>query len=438
MTRALRVLVVDDAETTLEVLRRQLESAGHDVRCERDVPSALRALDSWAAELVLTDLRMPGPSGLDLVRHLRQRRPDAAVVMITGYPSLSTAVEAGRTGVDDFLSKPFTETELHQAIGRALDARRRRTGGDGAETVPGLVARAAAMRPVVASIREAAASLDPVLVIGPPGSGRRHAVHCIHDLSQRAAGPVVWMDAARVPPDRIEAELFGARGRPGLFEAAGDGTLVVAGIEHLPEIVQIRMLTALRERRAPIPGGGRSRTVDVRLAATVGADLDEAVRKGVVRGDLAQRLGGHKVRLPALRERAEDIPELARGFAARASGVSGGGGPSISDDALERLSAFEWPGNVAELGAVMVMAVDASGGGPIEARHLPPPLRYSASGEGDWEQSLDEVERRHVVRVLERCEGNKSRAARVLGIDRRTLRDRVRRWGLEDDDRMPE
>ncbi len=421
-----RVLVVDDAEATVEVLRRQLESAGHTVRCARDVPSALRVLEGWAAELVLTDLRMPGPSGLDLVRHLRQRRPEAAVVMITGYPSIANAVEAGRTGVDDFLAKPFTEQELHEAIDRALGARRRRTGGDSG--IHGLVAGARSMAPVVSAIRVAATSVDPVLVTGPPGSGRRHVVHTIHALSERRDGPVVWVDIDRTPGGRIESDLFGDIRRAGLFETADGGTLAIAACTDLPEIVQIRLLTALREQRVPRPGGGRSRRVDVRLAATSARDVDDAVRIARLRADFAQRLAAVRVRLPPLRERLEDLPALAAGFAVRWTEPARDGAPPIADDALERLAAHDWPGNLSELEAVMFQAVQAAGGGTVGAQHLPVSLRFSATGESGEDVRLEDVERRHVLAVLERCAGNKTRAAGILGIDRRTLRERLRRW----------
>jgi DNA-binding NtrC family response regulator len=425
----LRVLVVDDAEATLEILQRQLESAGHAVRCAKDVPSALDVLESWPVELVLTDLRMPGPSGLDLVRHLRQRRPEAAVVMITGYPSIANAVEAGRTGVDDFLAKPFTDQELHAAIDRALDARRRRSGAGSDGGIQGLVAGAPSMTPVISAIRLASTSIDPVLVIGPPGSGRRHVVGVIHELSERRGGPLVWVDAERIPEHRAEDELFGGTRRVGLFEAADGGTLAIRACEHLPEIVQIRLLAAMRERRAPRPGGERSRKVDVRLVSTTAVEVDEMVRIGRLRSDFAQRVSGMRVRIPPLRERPDDLPALARAFLARWVDDAGGGGASIADDALDRLAAFDWPGNVSELEAVMFQAVAAAGGQRIEARHLPVSLRFSAGAFVDGDQRLDDVERRHVIAVLNRCGGNKTRAATILGIDRRTLRERLRRWG---------
>lgn len=426
---AARVLVVDDADATVEILRRQLESVGHTVRCAHDVPSALRVLEGWPVDLVLTDLRMPGPSGLDLVRHLRQRRPEAAVVMITGYPSIANAVEAGRTGVDDFLAKPFTEQELHAAIDRALDAGRRRTAGESG--IPGFVAGSRAMSPVVSAIHAAATSVDPVLVTGPPGSGRRHVVHTIHALSQRRDGPVVWVDADRTPDSRLESDLFGDPRRAGLFEAADGGTLVIAGCADLPEIVQIRLLTALRERRAPRLGGGRSRRVDVRLAATSARDIDDAVRVARLRADFAQRLAALRIRLPPLRERIEDLPALVAGFAARRMDPPGDGGPLVADDALERLAAFDWPGNLAELEAVVHESVESAGRGPVEARHLPVSMRFSASADSGRDERLEDVERRHVLAVLDRCAGNKTRAAGVLGIDRRTLRERLRRWDAD-------
>ncbi len=236
------------------------------------------------------------------------------------------------------------------------------------------------------------------------------------------------MDGDRTPDSRLESDLFGDARHSGLFEAADGGTLAIAACTGLPEIVQIRLLTALRERRVPRRGGGRSRRVDVRLVATSTGDVDEAVRQGRLRADFAQRISGLRVRLPPLGDRLEDLPALAACLAARWVDRPGDGAPTIADDALERLAAFDWPGNVGELEAVMVEAVGAAEGGTIEARHLPVSMRFSADAQPGRDERLEDVERRHVLAVVDRCGGNKTRAADILGIDRRTLRERLRRW----------
>jgi len=190
-------------------------------------------------------------------------------------------------------------------------------------------------------------------------------------------------------------------------------------------------LTALREGRAPRLGGGRSRRVDVRLAAISVRDTDDAVRVARLRPDFAQRLAAVRIRLPSLRDRRDDIPALAAAFAARWMDRAREDAPPIGDDALERLTAFDWPGNLTELEAVMFEAVDAAGREPIEARHLPVSMRFSANADAGGDERLEDVERRHVLAVLDRCGGNKTRAAAVLGIDRRTLRERLRRWDTD-------
>jgi DNA-binding NtrC family response regulator len=347
--------------------------------------------------------------------------------MLTGYPSLEHAMESGRRGVHEYLAKPFTEAELAAAVERAVAAPGGATATarpDDTEGLHGYVATSPAMATVVAGIRRAAATLDPVIVTGEMGSGLRRTARGIHDLSVRAAQPVLWMDCCSVTPDHLEAELFGAAGSAGLLERAAGGSLVVEAPELLPLAVQIRLLSFLRDRRLREPGSGRDRRLDVRVVATSTADLDGAVRAGTLRADLAQRLAGIRIAVPPLRDRPEDLPALAATFAKRWAPPEVER-PAIASDVLQRFTELRWPGNVAELEAVIRCAIEASAGATIEQRHLPVELRFSAVSHPRWDLTLAEVEVDHIRQILERVGGNKSQAARILGIDRRTLRAKL-------------
>jgi DNA-binding NtrC family response regulator len=423
MTR--RVLVVDDTPATVEVVTRQLEARGETVRSAADVAEAVEILGRWSPDLVITDMRMPGPSGLELVRHLQARHPHVAVIMLTGYPSLEHAVESGRRGVHEYLAKPFTEAELEAAVERAVAAAGGATARlDDTEGLRGYIATSPAMATVVAGIRRAAATLDPAIVTGEMGAGLRRTARSIHDLSVRAVQPMLWMDCRTVATDHMEAELFGATGDAGLLERASGGSLVVEEPGLLPLAAQIRLLSFLRDRRLREPGSGRDRRLDVRVLATSTADLDGGVRAGTLRADLIQRLAGIRIPVPPLRDRPEDLPALAATFAKRWAPPEVER-PAIASDVLQRFTELRWPGNVAELEAVIRCAIEASAGATIEQRHLPVELRFSAVSHPRWDRTLAEVEVDHIRQILERVGGNKSQAARILGIDRRTLRAKL-------------
>jgi two-component system response regulator HydG len=418
MSDRARILVVDDAEATLEVLRRQLEDRGHEVWTAAEVTAALKCLDDGPLDLVITDLRMPGPDGLDLVRHVRENRPDLEIMMITGYASIEGAVEAVKTGVAEYLAKPFTEDELHQAVERALASLQRRRGRqfDHQHRLAG-----PSLEPIRNAIGHAASGLAPVLVVGPPGSGRSLVSRLIHDLGPRDAGPFVALQAELMADGLAAQELLASA------RNAQGGTLVVDGVEHLPVGAQVPLLRMLNQRCLPTRTGSGTVKADVRTVATSDRSAAELRASEVLRGDLVDRLAATTIVLPPLRRRREDIPTIAAALLARSIRQGDPAPLELTEAAAEALRRSDWPGNVRELAHVLREAAVSAQTGAVDVTDLPERFRFSAETHTGATATLAEVEAAHIRAVLQETGGNKSEAARILGIDRKTLRERLRR-----------
>ena len=417
---ASRVLIVDDSPDTLEVLQRNLASQGFEVTTAPGVREAVESLSARAVDVVITDLKMPGISGLDLVRHVRQNHKDTEVLMITGYPSVEGAVQAVKSGAEDFLAKPFTDEELSRAVQKALGklkARRAASRGDQGSARAGLLGESEAMRRTWAAIDRAAASAAPVLLQGEPGTGKEKVARAIHYSSARASAPFVPINVAGVPQDRLEGELFGADGKSGFLRAAASGTLFLDGVSELGTSLQAR-LAPLLDHRAVAP--------DARLISATSRDLLSLVKRGAFRDALFYRLSVLAIELPPLRERGDDVLLLAQHFATRLAAEADRSPSRFSDQALEVLKGYNWPGNVRELENVVQRMV-VMGGPTLEVTDLPALMRFSALREKGLRRTLAEVEAEHIRAVLDLVEGNRTRAAEILGIDRKTLREKMKR-----------
>jgi DNA-binding NtrC family response regulator len=426
------ILIVDDAADTREVLTRNLEAEGYEVVAARDVPTALGILEARAIDVVVTDLKMPGVSGMELVRHVRENLPDTMPLMITGYPSVEGAVLAIKLGAEDFLPKPFTDVELLRAIRGAFDklSARRALQRTEQPLKLGLVGECEAMRRVLRAIRTAAGVDSPVLLVGEVGTGRELAARTLHYSGPRGSGPFVPVHLGSIPPEQALAELFGASeatgsAPQGLWGAALHGTLYLEGLDVASPDVQIALVQRLQDGRLPGP----------RLTASATGPLRVLVRRGTFREDLMHVLSAGEIHLPPLRERGHDIALLVRHFAERTAARTGRPVARISDQALQALRAYSWPGNVAELQSVVERL--AAGSEDPDVTDLPALMRFSALREPQL-QTLEDVERAHIQRVLTAVEGNRSRAAEILGIDRKTLREKMKRaaltFGLEAED----
>lgn len=436
-----RILVVDDAPHTLEVLQRNLASKGYQVFTAISVSEAIRILDDTTVDLVITDLKMPKVSGIDLIRHIRENYKDTEVMTITGYPTIEGAVRAIKTGAEEYLTKPFTDEELFSAVRRTLEKLHMRKMGEArlhqTPSAPyGLIAESEVMHKVFSAIAKAASTSATVLISGDSGTGKELVARAIHYSSSRASAPFVPVNCGGIPEGLLESELFGhvkgaftgaTESRAGFFQTADGGTIFLDEISDTSLSMQSKLLRVLQDKEVYMVGATRSRKVDVRIIAATNKDLLSLVRKGVFREDLYFRLNVINIPILPLRERADDILLLAHHFATRYAKEHGKPTPKFSDNALQVLRNYHWPGNVRELENVIQRLVVMTDGDIIEVSDLPSLMRFSALRETGLNRTLAEVEAEYIRNVLASVNGNKTKAAEILGIDRKTLRDKLKK-----------
>ena len=435
-----RILIVDDASDTREVVQRNLEGEGYRVVSSPDVAGAVRILGSVDVDLVITDLKMPRASGLDLVQHVRENFRESEVMMITGYPSIEGAVQAVKTGAEEYLAKPFTDEELLAAVRRALDKLNiRRLGRFAASPPPsalhGLIGESKAIREIYSSIGKASATSATVLVTGESGTGKELVARAIHYGSGRSSASFVPVNCGAIPGELLESELFGhvkgaftgaTESRAGFFHAADGGTIFLDEVSEASLAMQIKLLRVLEDKQVCMVGSTKTQNVDVRILAATNRNLQGLVAKRVFREDLFYRLNVIAINVPPLRERGKDVVLLCHHFAARFAGELGRPTPQFSDRALQVIRNYYWPGNVRELENVVQRLVVMNEEEVIDAPDLPSLIRLSPPRRTGLHRTLAEVEAEHIRNVLADVGGNKTRAARILGIDRKTLRGKLK------------
>jgi len=437
------VLVVDDAPNTLEVLRRNLTSKGYQVFTAPGVVEAIKILDTTPIDLVITDLKMPRVSGLDLIKHVRENFKNTEVMMITGYATVGGAVEAVKTGAEEYLPKPFTDEELFSAVQRAFDKlRMRRAGQAQLRRAPrnayGILGESTEMRKVFEAIGKVAPILATVLITGESGTGKELVARAIHYNSARASAPFLPINCGGIPEQLLESELFGyvkgtftgaTESRAGFFQTADGGTIFLDEISDTSPSMQVTLLRVLQDKEVCMVGARRTQKVDVRILAATNKDLLSLVKRGVFREDLFFRLNVITVAIPPLRRRGNDILLLTHHFATKFAEELGKPIPRFSDSALQVLRNYYWPGNVRELENVIQRLVVMTDGDLIEVPDMPSLMRFSALRETGLNRTLAEVEAEYIRNVLATVDGNKTRAAKVLGIDRKTLREKLKPHG---------
>jgi len=436
-----RILVVDDSPHTLEVLQRNLTSKGYQVFTAASVGEAIRILEITTVDLVVTDLKMPRVSGIDLIRHVRENYKDTEVMTITGYPSIEGAVKAIKTGAEEYLTKPFTDEELFSAVRRTLDKLHlRRLGEAQLQKMPsaayGLIGESEVMHKVFNSIAKTTSTSATVLVSGESGTGKELVARAIHYSSSRASATFVPVNCGGIPEGLLESELFGhvkgaftgaTESRAGFFQTADGGTIFLDEVSDTSLSMQTKLLRVLEDKEVYMVGATRSRKVDVRIIAATNKDLANLVRKGVFREDLFFRLHVLTIAMPPLRERGDDILLLAHHFATQFAEEFGKPTLRFSDNALQVLRNYHWPGNVRELENVVQRLVVMTDGEIIEVSDLPSLMRFSALRETGLNRTLAEVEAEYVRNVLASVNGNKTKAAEILDIDRKTLREKLKK-----------
>jgi len=439
-----RILVVDDEERNVTLLRMTLEGAGHSVAGLHGGAEALAAFSEQAFDLVLTDLRMEPVDGMDVIAGVKAESPSTPVIVLTAYGEVETAVAAMQNGASDYLTKPWRPQEVMLAIDRALDGasllRERRVLKREIESArpSGLVGDSAAMIALRGLIAKVAPSEATVLIRGESGTGKELVARAVHAAGGRAERSFVAVNCAAIPESLLESELFGYRkgaftgadeDREGLFEAANGGTLFLDEIGEAGAGVQAKLLRVLEERKINRVGDPREREVDVRVVAATNRPLESAISAGEFREDLYYRLLVFPVDVPPLRERLDDIPGLAAHFLGEA-----GRPEHLPASALRRMRSYGWPGNVRELRNVIERARILAGDGAIADEHILLKVgAVAATDDHGGELDLAANERRLIRAALVRAAGNKTLAAELLGITRRALYSRLKVLGMGTD-----
>jgi len=433
-----RILVVDDTPVMLEVLERTLAEEGHRVFTAPGVAEALNIIDATPVDLVITDIRMPKVTGLDLVRHIRGNFKDTEVMVITGYPSIEGAVKAVKTGAEEYLAKPFTDEEFLAAVSRSLDKldMRRVAQHESPLTPHGFIGESDIMGKVYRSITKAGSTSATVLITGESGTGKELVARAIHYNSPRAAEPFVPVNCGGIPEGLIESELFGhlkgaftgaVSTRAGFFHTADGGTIFLDEIGDMSPAVQIKLLRVLEDKKIYMVGADRPTKVDVRIMAATNKDLPTLMEKGSFREDLYYRLSVVTIAVPPLRQRGNDILLLTRHFAAKSAQERGKPPPHFSDGILQSFRDHYWPGNVRELENTVRGLVVMAEGDYVDVPDLPSTMRFSAWRETGLDRPLAEMEAEYIRNVMARTGGNKSQAAKILGISRRTIQEKMKK-----------
>ncbi len=454
MTSApMNILLVEDEPSIAVTLRDDLEGAGHEVTHLADGKKAIDLLQTRAFDAVVTDVRLPGADGMQVLAAAKRARPDTEVLVMTGYATIEHAVEAMRQGADDYIQKPFLNEHVLDRLARIGKFRsllhenqrlREQLQSSQGQGLPSVIGQSRAMQSVVKTVRTIAPTDASVLIEGESGTGKERIARAIHLLSPRKDKAFVALSCGALPDTLLETELFGhekgaftdaQRQRRGRFEIADGGTIFLDDIDDMPLSVQVKLLRVLQEREFERVGGESLVRVDIRVVAATKVPLLDHVRAGKFREDLFYRLNVVPIRLPPLREREGDLPLLVQHFVEK---LGGGRAFTVKTDVLEVMTGYSWPGNVRELENRIAQAIAMSGGATVlKKEHLLPvdKTRRAALEPPTALRTLREVlvqaEREHLESVLRGVGGHRTKAASVLGISRKVLWEKLKDYGIE-------
>ncbi|MCK4421204.1 sigma-54-dependent Fis family transcriptional regulator [candidate division WOR-3 bacterium] len=452
MTEGLNILVVDDEEAMRDALYEMLHRKGHNVTVARDGYRGLKLLDSKDFDIVILDLKMPGISGMEVLSEIKNKNPETIVIVITGYATVESAVNAMKLGAYDFIPKPFTPPELNAIIKRAEEKRKLAIENiylhEQLSTymrMDGIIGESEAMIKIKELIRKIAPTDSTILISGESGTGKELVARAIHRYSKRKNKPFVTFDCGSIVESLFESELFGhVKGsftgaiatRHGKFELGNRGTIFFDEIANISINVQGKLLRAIQEREISKVGSTQTIKIDVRIISATNKDLVKGIRDGTFREDLFYRLSVIPIHLPPLREQRDDIPILANYFLGRYNRKRKKGVKTISERAMHELTTYDWPGNVRELQNIIERAVVLAKGDIIKPADLFYPSRTDSERPAD--STLESVEKEHINKILKACNWNKSKAARLLKIDRKTLRLKIKKYGIKSGNNSPE
>src|SRR5450432_49397 len=453
------ILIVEDEPKMRRLLEISLGEDGHHIQVAPDAETALKNLHANQFDVVVTDVKLPGMNGLEFLQEAKRLNASMPIVVMTAYGSVETAMEAMKLGASDYVLKPFTMAEMKLVVAKEIDVQRVRDENRSLKEALGqryhfnnIVARSAPMQAVLALVERVAPTNSTVLIGGESGVGKDLIARAIHQNSRRASGPFIKINSTAIPDTLFESELFGfERGaftgalasKPGKFELADRGTLFLDEIGDVPAAIQVKLLRVLQEREFERLGGTKTLKVDVRLLAATNRDLRAALEEGTFREDLYYRLNVVPIDIPPLREHKEDIPELVKHFVDRFAAGNDRDIRGVTPGALNLLIDYHWPGNVRQLENTIERAVALSSeesGNMIDVAdiHLDSPRGKSAAPAGNnflpEGMTLEQWEEEMIREALRRASGNKSQAARLLGLSRNALRYRLGKMGVEDEE----
>jgi len=448
------VLVVDDEESMCEFLEVALTREGYIVETVTDPIKVVEGELGWDFDVAIVDIKMPRLSGLDVLRALKENNKDIAVIMITAYASVESAVAAMKEGAYDYIMKPFKLDEVRIIIKKALERkllveenRQLQSIFKTQEGFGNLIGKSEKMRELYEKIKKVAPTNSTVLICGESGTGKELVARAIHYNSLRAGGPFVAVDCTALPETLLESELFGhvkgaftgaVADKKGLFEVADGGTIFLDEVGDISPAIQAKLLRVLQERAFKPVGGTKTIQVDVRVVAATNKNLEELVRKGSFREDLYYRLSVIPLYIPPLREREGDIPLLARHFVRKYAEENGKEVEGISDEALRLLVQYPWPGNVRELENVIEQAVTLATGSLITPEDLPEHIKSgriehlanNITLQGTLKDTIETLEKELILKALREAGGNQYRAAKRLGLSRQNLQYKIRKYGI--------
>jgi len=451
------ILIVEDEAKMRRLLELNLGEDGFTALSAGDAETGVKLLRENTIDLVVTDLKLPGINGLEFLHAIKRQNAALPVVVMTAFGTVETAVEAMKAGASDYVLKPFSLSEMRMVIRKELDVHALREENRSLREAlgkryahPNVVARSTKMQEVLAIVERVAPTNSTVLLGGESGVGKDLVARAIHEKSRRASGPFIKINSSAIPENLLESELFGyERGaftgatasKPGKFELADKGTLFLDEIGDVPPAIQVKLLRVLQEREFERLGGTRTVKVDVRLIAATNRDLREALEQGTFREDLYYRLNVVPIDIAPLRQRKEDIPDLVNLFISRFAGDSGKPVKSIAPEAMQILVNYHWPGNVRELQNIIERACALAKGPVLEAADIHLDLRPAKAANGTSGflpegMTLEHWEDEMIQEALRRAHGNKSQAARLLGLSRNALRYRLSKIGIADEEKQ--
>ncbi|MBN2545440.1 MAG: sigma-54-dependent Fis family transcriptional regulator [Spirochaetes bacterium] len=437
-----KILVVDDSADTLEIIQRNLKTKNYQVYTAKGVEEALNLLSKISIDLVITDIKMPKISGFDLIKHVRDNFNDIEIIVITGYPSINDAIKAVKDGAEEYLPKPFTDQELLTIVEKTLEKMHMRKLMKNElhkinEAPFGIVGNSHLMQQIFKAIEKSASTNATILIQGESGTGKELVARAIHYSSLRASAPFIPVNCGSIPENLLERELFGhvkgaftgaIESRAGFFQTADGGTIFLDEISETSTSMQVKLLRVLQDKEICMIGSGKPQKVDVRILIATNKDLYKLVNTGLFREDLYYRINIINIHIPPLRDRENDILLLIRYFCSKFAKELKKKELKFSDNALQVLKNYSWPGNVRELENIIYSLMVMNENEIIDISNLPSLMKFSAVKGAKLNRTLCEVEEEHIRNILENVHNNKTKAATILGIDRKTLREKLKNY----------